>query len=480
MSGLESVVRGVRGLVGLLFALLLLGVGCAQEMSETPTPALAPAPQPAGSTETPFVLPTLYPTQTRPLMQRTATTQPPATTTPGATADLEQKLVAFRYSIPALDLDRRLEGNVSGTVTVVDETTGLAAILRNRGGVLLELQQALPTLELAPLPEGCERCVHFSYALPLEGIEEEGWLQDPVMLASVDHYLSANLGPHFPAGTVVGLYRSASPYDVAATLALLEDGRLWRWLATSGEVAEPVNAASIGGDLRARMDEIPLDGLAEEYVVTCPGAPVEQLRLNPARNGAAAIEDETSEPATPAPSGDGIEVAIVCPAFSLPATLLPLYSRLDGLLADIGAEEGPAAPPPAIPLTTLLAYERVDGGRLLLLQNGEARGMTADGEVYTRTLGVSEVISLTVQLQENEALEPGVESYADGGAANSLLVRGSEGMAEAVWAEGEDPPEPLQMPVERLNLLLDQLIGIAAEGTSTPTATATPVATPTP
>lgn len=494
MKGGDVVSRDKLRLVSLLLVLLLLGVGCSQEAEEIPTPAVAPEPQPAGATETPFVLPTLYPTETRPAQEPAATFAPMATDTPGPTVDLEQKLAEFRYTIPALNLDRRLEGNVSGTVTVVDETTGIAAILRNRGGVLLELQQALPDLELAPVPEDCERCVHFSYSLPLEGLEEEGWLQDPVLLASVDNFLTANLGPHFPEGTVVGLYRSASPYDVAHSLALTDEGTLWRWLATSGEIDEPVAAASVNGDLRAQVQDLAVNALAEEYVVTCPGTPVEQLYLNPggdAGAGAGADADagadtgeEGTPPAAQRPDGEGMKVTIVCPAFSLPTRLLSLYTQLDGLLAPIVDEEGVPAPPLEIPLETLLAYDREDGARLLLLQSGEAQALAPDGEVYTRTLALGEVISLTTSLVDSEVLQPGVEAYGEGVAPNSLLVRGLEGMMEAVWADG--PPEALEEPLDQLDQLLVEVTGIepatvgAPAATGTITGTLTPGATSTP
>ena len=478
MKGTDVVSRDNLRLISLLLVFLLLGVGCAREAEEIPTPAVAPETQRAGATETPFVLPTLYPTETRRARQTVATFAPMATNTPGPTVDLAQKLVEFRYTVPALNLDRRLEGNVSGTVTVVDETTGIAAILRNRGGVLLELQQALPDLELAPVPEGCDRCVHFSYSLPLEGLEEEGWLQDPVILASVDNFLTANLGPHFPEGTVVGLYRSASPYEVAHGLALTDEGTLWRWLATSSEIAEPVAAASVNGDLRAQVQGLAVNSLAEEYVVTCPGTPVEQLYLNPGGDADTDTGDEGIPPAAQRPDGEGVEVTIVCPAFSLPTRLLSFYSRLDGLLAPLVDEAGIPAPPPEIPLETLLAYDREDGARLLLLQSGEAQALAPDGEVYTRTLALGEVISLTASLLDSEGMQPGVEAYGEGVAPNSLLVRGPEGMMEAVWADR--PPEPLEEPLDQLDQLLVELTGIEPATAGTPAATGTITGTLTP
>lgn len=260
-----------------LFGLLvLLGLAaCVQEGAVTPelTAAARPAP-------TLVVLPTLYPSPTSARESPTATPAMPATRAPEATADLQQTVVSLHYQIPAIGLDRRLEGNVAGTVTVVDEAAGLAATLAHQGGVLFELQSALPELELAPLPAGCEGCVAFSYSLPLSGEEDSGWLQDAVMLASVENYLALTLGPHWPEGTIAGLRRSASPYHVAQTAAVTADGELYRWRATAPDVSAAESSA-----LPPLPDQP--ESLAPEYAVTCPGAPLETLYVNPAGHGSA-------------------------------------------------------------------------------------------------------------------------------------------------------------------------------------------------
>lgn len=295
------------------------------------------------------------------------------------------------------------------------------------------------------------------------------------MLASVENYMTTTLGPHYPEGTVVGLHRSPSPYDVAHSLAMTADGTLWRWLATSGAPAEPEPVAELGEELRSLVQEIPLNELADEYVVTCPGAPVEQLLFNPVAAGVAVEDGVAAEPTPEAPTAEAVEVAIVCPSFSLPLSLLPLYSRLDTLLTDIVPEDGIPRPPRQIPLTTLVAYQREDGSNLLLLQSGEVRAVAPGGDVYTRTLAAGEVTGLTADLRENEGLESGVEAYAEGAAPNSLLVRGADGMMEAVWVA--DPPEPLEEPVAALDLLLAELTGIEPEVTGTPAASGTITAT---
>lgn len=443
-------------------ALALAACGQADGNGETPPAATQAAPV---ITPREADVPTLYPTFTPLPGQSTATPEMPPTPTAGPSLDFSEISVAFRYQIPALGLDRRLEGTIGAEITVVDEATGVAAILQNQTGAMLELQQSLPELELEPLPEGCDRCVAFSYELPLDGVAAEGWLQDPVMLASVENYTTLALGPHFPPGTVLGLRRSATPYDVAHSLALTADGTLWRWLATAAEVAEPAAAEAVSPELAAAAAAVPLDELQNSYVVDCLGTPVETLALRPEE-------------------GAGREVRILCPAFSLPTTLLPLYVQLDGLLQETLAGQGIPQPPLEIPLETLLEYRRDDGSRLTVLLGGTVRATDPAGEVFTDTIRASQALSLTTGLRQSEALVLGVEAFAAGEAANVLLVRGPEGMEEAAWED--EAPAALEPGLEELGQLLAQIAGVTPETTATPSATGTeepadtPPMTPTP
>jgi len=445
-------------------------VGCGQQEATTETrqgatqPARAITPREAD-------IPTLYPTFTPVASQATPTRSMPPTPTPGPSLDFSQKAVEFRYRIPALGLDRRLEGTIGAEITVVDESTGLAAILQNQTGTMLELQQALPEVELEALPAGCDRCVAFSYELPLDGVSDEGWLRDPVILASVENFTTLALGPHFPPGTVVGLRRSATPYDVAHSLALTADGGLWRWLATAPEVEEPAEAETISPNLEATAAAVPLDALQDSYAVDCVGVAVEVLML-PAGEG------EEGD----GPGAAGKAVRIRCPAFSLPTTLLPLYVQLDALLQETVADQGLPRPPLEIPLATLLDYRRGDGSRLTLLLDGTARAMDPAGEVFTDSIGASQVVSVTTGLRESGALAPGVDALAAGEAANVLLVRGPQGMMEAAW-DGE-APAGLEPWLEEIEQLLATMAGVAPTGTETPTPGATgtvePAGTPAP
>ncbi len=447
MSGAETE-RPQRPIgLTLLTVLCLLGLAaCTQAATGTPAPTTAAHPAP-----TQFALPTLLPTATSARQAATATPAMLPTRAPEATADLQQTVVSLSYAIPAIGLERRLEGNVAGTVTVVDEAAGLAASLAHQGGALLELQTALPELELAALPAGCEGCVAFSYSLPLSGAEDSGWLQDPVMLASVENYLALTLGPHWPAGTVAGLRRSASPYQVAQTVAVTADGDLYRWRATAPEVE-----VAEGGAPPPLPAE--LESLAAEYAVTCPGAPLETLYIAP--------DVGVSE---------GRTISITCPAFSLPAPLLPLYLALDAWSAPLLAEETLATPPSEIPLGTMVVYERAGSGRLLLLYDDQALAFDIQGAVVTTTLSAGTTVSLTTALAESGALTAGVAAYTAAESDHILLVRGPRGMMEAAW-DGT-PPEPLAAMVAQLEAIWVEArpaLAPAATATATPPAGATP------
>jgi hypothetical protein len=454
-----------------LFLLLVLFLlwGCSNPVpTVTPT---RPAPEAtlalaATTAPLPSLVPTFTPEPTpSPLSVATPSpqlTRATASTESSPTPAFDEPVVEFRYTIPALGLDRRLEGNVASQIIAVDETTQRAVQRNNQASILLELQQSLPHLELAPLPEECDRCVQFQYELPISGESDEGWLQDPVFLASVDNFLTVLLGPHFPPETVVGLRRSASAYAPAHTTALTADGRLWTWLATEEEVDEPDSPEAVVSVLQERFNALPLSELEERYVIDCTGMPVETLLLNP--------ED-----------GEARQVRIVCPSFSLPSTLLPLYLPLDAVLEEeLAGVEGPVRPPSAFPLTALLQYRRPDGSRLTLYQDGSAVALDAADRAYTRTLTSMRVISLTASLLDSGRLQPDLSTFQTQAgttvtatvqptpqqATSILVVRGPEGVYDAALSSTADFPA-----LAELNALLDSLLGREAtepEQTGTP------------
>jgi hypothetical protein len=452
-----------------LFVWLILLFGCA---NPGPPPAAedgpVATPRQVPPTFTPFVPLIPEPSPATPIA-------PEATAGAGSpTPSFDETVVELRYTIPALGLDRRLEGTVASKITVVDETTGASQEHSNQAAILLQLQQSLSDLELAPPPDGCQTCVRLEYSLPLSSVTASGWLQDPILLASVENYMAVMLGPHFPPATAVGLRRSASPFAPAHTVALTADGRLWRWLATDEQVADPVDADPA---LPALLGEVAAAELEAEYVVGCTGSPVETLFLN----------------ASEAPR----QIFIVCPEFALPASLLPLYLQLNAALTPILAEVSLARPPSALPLSALLDYRRADGARLTLYQDGAAIAIDTDDEVYTGTLAMTQVMSLTTGLLDSGQLQPGLSTFTGAAgetappATSVLRLRGPAGVYDGRWQN-----VAAIAALDEVNALLDSLVGRApgepeepepAEATipaalltGTPAATAPATATATP
>ncbi|MEJ2746922.1 MAG: hypothetical protein P8183_03255, partial [Anaerolineae bacterium] len=288
---------------------LLLGlftlIGCARP---TPTPIVPDVVRPV---LTPGELPPTFTPMATAVSPATATSLPAPTLNATATAiDFDKTSVQLRYIIPVIGLDRRLRGNISGQISFLDGTTGQAEEYNNQSIALVELQNVLPTVELQPVPEGCDACVQIEYELPLTGETDSGWLQDTVLLVSLDNFMTAALGPHFPPGTQAGLRRNISQFAPAHTIAVLDDGRLFRWLATDAQIADPIAAP----ELLPLAQAVPAADLAADYIVECVvTTPVEVLMIRP----------------------DAAPIQLSCPEFGLPSTLLPLYLAFDNLLKPI-------------------------------------------------------------------------------------------------------------------------------------------------
>jgi hypothetical protein len=317
---------------------------------------------------------------------------PQATEEPVATINFSDPVIQLEYKIPALGLDRRLEGNISSQIVVIDQLRQRTVQRSNQGNILLELQQTLPQIALSPLPDGCNACVYLHYELPLSQEGREGWLQDPVISASLDNYLSITVGPHFPPDTIAGLRRNASPYYPAHTAAVTADGRVYTWLATEAQVAEPITTSL---PISATLADIPLEQLADSYSVDCVVEPVEVLHISTATG----------------PS----DIIIRCPAYSLPAPLLPLYLQLDEILSTKLATytEGPPRPSPDFPLDALLDYKRLDGSRLTLFADSRITVQNGSQIIFTGTLTTTNMISLTTDLLASGQLKPGLTTFLD-------------------------------------------------------------------
>lgn len=430
----------------------------------TPTPAEAVRQLPAITGIPPTFTPLPPGEQLLPTQPVITVTQEPLPTVPTKTpVPFGDTAVELRYTIPELNLDRRLQGGINSQIILVDETTGKAIKRANQAGVLLELQQALPDLLLSPVPEGCNGCVHFSYELPFAQEEAEGWLQDPTLLASLDNYLNVSLGPHFPTGTAVGLYRRATPFAPAHTIAITDDGLMYSWLATESEVDVPVAVESTVLD---DLNNLTLNDLADEYVTVCSGTSPELLYL---RQGD--VEKE---------------ITILCPEFALPAPLVPLYAQLDAALATkLAASENVLERPlAAFPLDALLNYRRIDGAELTIYQDGTAVALSSDSQVITGTIGSSDIISVTTGLLDSGAMTGDLSLYAasmappaDGTTTppplqSLVIMRGGSGVLNGAWPDTADLPA-----LALLNEILDDLLAGLGD-TAVPEGTITPEGTP--
>lgn len=451
-------------------ASLIILSGCSRSLQSQEAGGVETEPAPQTR-----ILPTLYPTATNhPTAQPTDTRQPIPTSPPDTPVAYDQHVVDLSYSIPAIGLQRTLSGDVSGRLTLTDETTGIGVERRNQAGILLELQQSLPGITFDELPEECEHCVWIEYSLPLTGDQDQGWLQDVRMLASIENFTTAILGPHIPPGTVAALRRSATQDQVAHTVALTGDGMLWRWRATDAEI--PVAVTVEDGDpiLNTAFSNAALLEFAPLYAAACPDyAGIETLFVTSGNTGR--------------------YIELFCPELSLPTTLLPLYLSLDAKTVGFMEPANQESYEPPFPQETLLYFRDAEGSELTLFYDGRTFVSDKNGIVLSDTITMTLVVSLTTGLLDSEVMQPGVESFLEGVSGNSLVVRGSEGLYEYAWDDSVD--SRIQAIVERLDRLVIRLLS-TAEGVDpaeadpassdtpleTPSATGTPVPqiTPTP
>lgn len=478
----------------IIILVVLLFTACA-DSEAAPTLAITAIPSPVGELPPTFTPP--RPEDRFNVTEAVVTvTQPVIPTRPTDTPiPFGDTAVEIRYQIPSLGLDRRMQGSISSQLILVDEVAGTAVKRNGQAGVLLELQQLLPELLLPVIPDGCDGCVFISYELPFANLQDEGWLRDPVLLASLENYLSIGLGPHFPEGTVVGLRRSASPFAPAHSVALTEDGLVYSWLAIDSEVGEPVPADPA---LIAAFAALEINRLDSQYVTPCQGYPLETmiLRKNDVEGG----------------------LGILCPEYTLPSTLLPLYSQLDAVLAEkLAASDAVLErPATAIPLTAVLDYERVDGAKMTIFDDGTTIARDTENNEITTYISPTQVVSLTTGLISSGAIRTGLNSFgvdatlpvtSTNGVSVTLtatpkpprtvlLVRGPGGLYDGEWFNTFDIPELAVLNEMLVGMFADAVLPEAeetavpetnetpetpeAETTVTPEQTTTPEATATP
>ena len=401
----------IRSLCLLAFAFWLMACGTAaptplpvENQTRPPLPTAAP-------------LPTIYPTYTpfQPQLVPPVTVAAPTAAPTGTPIDFSRPIITLRYAIPALGLERTLQGTLDSTIQLVDLAAGTSIALPNQRRALLELQSVLPSLQLDELPQNCGRCVGFSYELAATGQSGAGWLKDVVLMASVEQFFAINLGPHFPPGTVLGLHRTASPYTVAHTLAITAEGELWHWEATDAEVGDPTTADPALLQLAA---ELPVGRLESSYSAPCANVPRETLLIGG--------QTPTS-------------VVINCPALSLPLPLVEVYSQV-GELATAALDPLNNFPLPAqrLPLDAVLYFLNEAGDELILYADGrQTLQSAAGGSPITTPITATEVVSLT-----NSLITSGVIARAVAIAPTTelevqalLLVRGELGVYEFGWSD---------------------------------------------
>ena len=432
------------------FVLLALLVACGGEPEIIVVTATFPAQR---ATVAP--IPSIYPTHTRESAFEVITeAEFSATpTVPRATAtavDFTQPALSFRYAIPAIGLDRTATGSLASVLTLRDETTGAEEIFPNQGGYLVQIETVLDQLALAPLPAGCDRCVYLSYSLPFAGQAAEGWLQDPIIIASIERLFTDALGPHFPPDTALGLHRRVAGYSIGHTAAVLADGTVWAWNAPDASINPPRQLTATERDQLLDFAVNRLWGAS--YEAACPYYPHETLFIN----------------------GD-LQIDVTCPELSLPITLLPIYEGIDRFTADSLADERnvpyPAQP---LPLDARIYYERIDQASITIFNDGRfvvtsAAGDQTEGQIraeevdgFVSQIIATEVVPLGVTLatqdeilneQDGVELDTGEREYEE-----LLLVRGDLGVHELGWSNGIG--QGLVPAVTVLDVLLIDEIGL--------------------
>jgi len=438
---------GTRNVFLILMTLIFLG-SCTSPSGNATPGAVMPTPRPPVT-----LAPTYTPAATQGALP--TITPPPAreTAVPNTPIPFDETVVELRYQIPSLGLDRRLQGNVANQIIVVDEANGSSIQRNNEGGIMFELRQALSDMELESMPADCPGCVNVEYELSDAGLSGNGWLKDPVLLASIEYFMTSTLGPHFPDNTVIGLHRSASPYAPGHSIAVDENGRLWMWLATEDTVSPEVYSDT-ASQLLADLAQISLDELDSQYQAECIGASIETLSLTQV--------------------GETWSGRIICPELTLPSTLQPLYVQLDTLLAQKTADAALSVNESVFPLNGLVQYTRADNAQLTLFSNSTLVTSDPVGTIYTTTLTSTLPVSLTTSLLDSNLLNPGYKTFIVTEPTTTtvtaepltsiLAVRGPNGVYDAEWT---NPPN--HDAIQFLNTLLDSIFPQeASNGLETP------------
>lgn len=445
----------------IILAAFLFAVGCGGSAPEQPESEAGDSASRVIITVAP--LPSLYPTTTRPAAvtseNAVESLQEPATRAPTSTpVDLNEPVLTLSLQIPEINFDRSITGNVAGAVTLTDENSADSVVLARSGRLLAEIRAALLETTIDPLPaEGCDRCVQIEFALPADGLEQSGWLRDPILIASLEFLFANSLGPHFPPDTAIGFYRSASGYTVAHTVAILNDGAVYRWVGPDDQLLDQIEYES--GEIEeviASIEQLPLRLWEDDYTALCPSYPLEILYLRP-------------------PS-EVKEIDIQCPELTLPTTLIPIYERVNQFTADILAEERNIPfPEQPLPLEAVVFYLRPDSAALTIFADGSVIASDPAGNLQNTVIPLEFIEPLIDDLTNSDVLPRGVEVLINPQNSQNfeelLLVRGELGVYELPWRDRVG--QSLLPGVLSLENLLIDLVGPLQEDLLTPTISAT-------
>lgn len=374
--------------------------------------------------------------------------------TPEPSVDLNQPVLRLVYEIPAIGLERTLEANLAGRLTLTDVARENVVTISNGQRFLTEITAAIQANRelFEPVSADCDRCVIIGYDLPVSGESARGILPDPTLQASLQNLFANRLGPHFPTNTAVGHHRAASGYTVAQTVALTADGQLYRWIAADPQInvsTQALPAQTILDDYAAELTKF--EGV--DLITQCPNFPNEVLIFQEAA------------------------INLRCPELSLAQSLVEPYllaaELSESLLADPRNLEIPAT---SLPFDGRLYYERNDGSTLTIFEDGAVTAtfpMTptepiSGTETITPTILPPDIVissipegeidPLITPLLASDVIPRGVTasiSLEQTEFEELILIRGVDGVYEFAWSDGVG--QGLLPGIQILDLLLDEL-----------------------
>lgn len=420
-------------------------------------------------TATNRILPTLPPitvaplqptfTPSDPLQQSAPTLQPQSSdqqnVTPTPSVDLNAAVLGLTYKIPAIGLERTLEANLAGKLTLTDLANGNVVTVSNGQRFLTEIVAAIQANKdlFEPVPADCELCVTIGYNLPASGDSAEGALPDPTLQASIQRFFASRLGPHFPPNTVIGHHRTASGYTVAQTAAVTADNQLYRWIAADPQVT--VSSPP------ALPDQATLDAWTAEIVkfngvdlvTNCPNFPNETI----------VYQD--------------LPLNLRCPELALANSLIEPYQTAAELTTPLLADERNLdIPSTKLPFGAVLYYEQRDGSTLTIFEDGAVTATfpltptepITGTEAITPTVLPPETVNTIVPPREIEPLitpllasdviPRGVTAAVSNEQTEFeelILIRGADGVYEFAWSDGIG--QELLPGIQILDLLLDEI-----------------------